>query len=52
MGKDWEIQRGTDPDVSAPAGLLTLHPRLRKREGPKVRDSHPESEFAQDSSVS
>lgn len=37
MGKDWETQRGTDPDVSASAGLLTLHVRLCKREGPKVR---------------
>lgn len=44
--------RGTDPDVSASAGLRTLRARLCKSKGPKVRDSHPESEFAQDSSVS
>ena len=52
MGKDWETQRGTDPGVSASEGLLTLHVHLCKSKGPKVRDSHPEFEFAQDSSVS
>lgn len=36
--------------VSAPAGLLTSAVRLWRRGRPEVKDSYPESEFAQDNS--